>query len=204
MIYSGCIQHGLEKLPTGVYLLASRLFTTAYFLFYMVLWRSFWNLLYLVLPTVTNKLVAFLVSALMLCGLGSFNSNIGVPGSVGLDNTEDYCIVSIFNGLDPKNHVFKVVNIIISIIIEVLVIVCWFGTYEVLVYTLPSQPEVSKLLECLLPIVFGIISGALAFLVQLCFIISIEKRKNSSNIPRRLAQVIISSIGISIMKSVHT
>ena len=180
---------------------ASRLFTIVYFIFYMVLWRSFWNLLYLVLPTVAKKLVAFLVSAIILCGLGSFNSNIGVPGSVSLDNTDDYCIVSTYSRSHLKNQCYKVINIIISIIIEVLVIICWFGTYEVLVYTLPSQPEVSQLLECLLPIVFGVLSGGLAFIVQLCFIIMIEKRTiHSSNIPRRLAHMIISSIGISIME----
>ena len=166
----------------------------------MLLWRSFWNLLYLLIPTELSKLYAFLVSTFLLCLAGSFNSNIGVPGSIEMDNIPDYCVVTTF-----LSHVDKlksplvrscliVADVISTSIIEILVIVCWFGTYEYIVYTLPAQPSVSQLAECLIPLALGMVSGAVAVVAQLGLVVWVEGRQ-SSQVKRRVAHFLIALLG---------
>ena len=201
-VSSKSVQRFLEKLPKPYFWIISRLFTSIYFIFYMLLWRSFWNLLYLLIPTVLSKLIAFLVSTMLLCLVGCFNSNIGVPGSIELDNTNDYCVIYTYlSSTDRKKSPFVrfgliLADVLCSVIIEILVIVCWFGTYEIIVYTLPAQPSVSQLVECLIPIMLGVLSGAVAFLAQLVILVWVEG-KRSGWVQRRAAHFVIACLGIA-------
>ena len=161
----------------------------------MMLWRSFWNLLYLLLPSVLSKLIAFLVSTLLLCLAGCFNSNIGVPASIELDSNTDYCVIETFlSSVDFKSPLLILADVFITVTIEILVVVCWFGTYETIVYTLPAQPSVSQLLECVIPIVFGVLSGAVAFLAQLVILVWVEGNTGGW-VQRRVAHFVIACLG---------
>ena len=115
-------------------MILSRLLTSINFSFYMLLWRSFWNLLYQIVPTVLSKLFAFLVSSTLLVLLRCFNSNIGVPASINLDNDDDtYCQVETFLKpiVEKKTDLVKIclilADVVCTVIIEILVIICWFG-----------------------------------------------------------------------------
>ena len=167
----------------------------------MLLWRSFWNLLYQIVPTVLSKLVAFLVSSTLLVLLRCFNSNIGVPASINLDNDDDtYCQVETFLKpiVEKKTDLVKIClilsDVVCTVIIEILVIICWFGTYEIIVHNLPSQPGVSQLLECLIPLLLGVLSGAVAFSVQLLSLVLVEGSKSGIS-KRRAAQFFIACLG---------
>jgi len=197
---SKTVQRHLKKLPNSLFLITSRLFTTICFTFYMLLWRSFWNLLYLFLPTILSKLLAFLGSAFLLCLARCFNSNIGVPGSIELDNRPDYCVVyTLLSSLVEKKSLLMgycliLADVFSTVTIEILVIFCWFGTYEIIVYTLPAQPSVSQLMECLIPIALGVLSGVVAFVAQMLILVWIEG-KHSGWAQRRVAHFVIACIG---------
>ena len=200
---SKSIQNHLGKMPRGPFWILSRLSNAMNFIVYMLLWRSFWNLFYLLIPTVLSKVFAFLGSSILLVLVKCFNSNIGVPASINLDNNDDtYCKVETFlsetvwekSEQKAMRLFWLLADVLITVIIEILVIICWFGTYEIIVYTLPSQPDVSKLQECIIPLILGALFGGVAYAVQLLCLVLVEGR-NSRPAKRRVVQFIIALLG---------
>jgi len=201
---SKSIQNHLGKMPRCPFWILSRLSNAMNFIVYMLLWRSFWNLFYLLIPTVLSKVFAFLGSSILLVLVKCFNSNIGVPASINLDNDDDtYCKVETFlsetvwekSEQKAMRLFWLLADVLITVIIEILVIICWFGTYEIIVYTLPSQPDVSKLQECIIPLILGVLFGGVAYAVQLLCLVLVEGR-NSRPAKRRVVQFIIALFGL--------
>lgn len=102
-----------------------------------------------ILPGLVNKILAFLASALLLCLLGAFSSNIGSPASNCLDwPSEDYCVVSTYCQAGPGSRLrFRATDLLATSTVELAVILCWFGTYE-LVVDLVELPGLPVPVEC--------------------------------------------------------
>ena len=67
----------LSRLPLLPFLLASRLATSAFFVLYMLMWRSYYNLGYLLLTDDPRILAAFAVSTALLVAVGAYSTVIG-------------------------------------------------------------------------------------------------------------------------------
>ena len=78
--FSAAIDGKLSKLPQFLYLLFSRTITVAFFIVYMLMWRSYYNLGYLTLVNELRILIAFCVSTLLLVLAGCYSTVIGLAG----------------------------------------------------------------------------------------------------------------------------
>ena len=144
--------------------------------------------------------------------LGCFNSVIGNPCSVALDNTSEYCIVStIFEVWDTaslskwKVILLRMVDAISTLVVEVLNILLWYSVDEYNQMVLPTPPEVSELSQCLIAMALGLCFGLAAFLGQTGLLCLVEGRGGDlgadTSAPwlaakRRVSQWVISGVGL--------
>ena len=109
-----------------------------------------------------------------------FNSVVGNPTSVALDNTKDYCSIStLFSDVDVSTlkkwqlRLLPFIDSVCTVTIEISNILLWYAVDEILLMILPAYPQVSKLSQCLQPLGLGLLSGTLAFygqMVIVCFV----------------------------------
>ena len=78
-----------------------------------------------------------------------FSSNIGSPASNCLDwPGEDYCVVSTYCQAGPGSRLrVRATDLLATSTVELAVILCWFGTYE-LVVDLVELPGLPVPVEC--------------------------------------------------------
>ena len=210
------IQEMTKDLQKCYKFLCTRLFTITYFFFYILLWRSFWNLFAGYIEGYAYFVLAFVGSSLILILFGSFNSVVlGLPTSVSLDNRSDYCIVttqlrsSALKSL--KNPSWKALVMIIgdallTIFVEVLVILVWYSLDSHNQILLPDYPYVSKLTQCLVPMALGFGFGVLALLVCFLAVWMLEGIEDSSHVQwltkRRVSHWIVAVVGL-LSSSLH-
>ena len=154
----------------------------------------------------------FAGSYLILMVLGCFNSVLGNPSSVVLDNTSEYCIIStLFSNWDTsslarwKVTMIRMVDAISTIVVEVLNILLWYSVDGYNQMVLPSPPEVSRLTQCVIPMALGLGFGLAALYTQIILISLVEGRRGDmgderggpwQDGKRRMAHWVISSIGL--------
>ena len=178
----------------------------------MLLWRSFWNLFTLSFTNTMSYSLIFAGSTLILMVLGCFNSVLGNPSSVVLDNTSEYCIISTLfsnwatNSLARwKVTMIRMVDAISTIVVEVLNILLWYSVDGYNQVVLPSPPEVSRLTQCVIPMALGLGFGLAALYTQIILVSLVEGRRGDmgderggpwQDGKRRMAHWVISSIGL--------
>ena len=181
----------------------------------MLLWRGFWNLLTLSFTTRLSFSVSLTGTSFVLMVLGCFNSVVGNPGSVALDNISEYCIIStLFQSRDTNNlskwkvRMFLMLDAICTIIVEILNILLWFAIDAFNDLVLPSPPEVSKVTQCSLAIALGLGFGLLACFVQVGLLSIVEGRNGdlgdlgdddgtfSQKAKRKISHWVISSLAL--------
>ena len=74
---SPAVDRHLSSLPLLPFLLVTRLVTSAFFVLYMLMWRSYYNLGYLLLTDDPRILAAFGVSTAILVAVGAYSTVIG-------------------------------------------------------------------------------------------------------------------------------
>jgi len=188
-IFSPAVDRHLSTLPLVPYLIVSRGLTILFFTMYMLMWRSYYNLGYLILDDSIKILIAFAISTAILIIVGCYSTVIGVPVAQEADMGPEYSILSTRNPGHRVGSLKSIADGCVSCAVEVLGIVCWFGTYEYIVLYLPGEDDgVSPLLVCVYPILCGVGTGVLALLVQSLL--------PPSMVCMRLARTILSGLGM--------
>lgn len=188
-ILSPTVDRHLSTLPLVPYLIVSRALTILFFAMYMLMWRSYYNLGYLVLDDSMKILIAFGISTAILVICGCYSTVIGVPVAQEVDMGPEYSILSTRNPGSRVGSPKSILDGCVSAAVEVLGIICWFGTYEYIVLYLPGEEDgVSPLLVCVYPILCGVGTGVLALLVQSVL--------PPSMVCMRLARTILAGLGM--------
>jgi len=204
------VQEWTQRLGKPARFLITRSFTVFYFIVYMLLWRSFWNLFLLCFTTERDLGLTFLGSSLFLMSVRCFNSVVGNPTSVALDNTKDYCSIStLFSEIDVNTlkkwqlKLLPLIDSVCTVTIEILNILLWYAVDEVLLMILPAYPQVSKLSQCLHPLAFGLLTGTLAFYGQMVIVCFVDGRTGEGLRPlsgiswrRKITDWLLSGMGM--------
>jgi hypothetical protein len=136
-VFSPAVDRRLAGLPTWSFLIVSRGMTIGFFIVYMLMWRSYYNLGYLLLTNDARILAIFAASTLLLVALGGYSTVIGVPVNVEIDPGPGYTHLQTRNPGGTTFSIHRWGDALLSAFMEILGVTCWFGTYEYIVEYLP-------------------------------------------------------------------